>query len=404
MRKIIFINRFFYPDHSATAQILTDLVINLRHDNKEVHVVTSRMLYDQPNALLSDEEIFNNVRIHRCMTTRFGRSNLLGRSMDYLSFYVTSFFKLLMIASKDDVLVVKTDPPMISIIVLVVSIIKQCHMINWVQDMFPEIAKELGVKYFDGFLYVLIKKLRNWSFKKAKYNVAIGQIMFDRISKNTYPIKNTKIIHNWVVGKEMKPVDRVENYLIDDWKLRDKFIVGYSGNLGRAHDLETLFNTIKNLEKDKEIVFVFIGGGAGYDEIKSRVEEQKLTNVLFKPYQDSDVLSFSLSLPDVHIVSLNPKLEGLIVPSKIYGILSVGRPIIFVGGEISEVNDIVSKANCGDFVNIGDNEALSLKIRELKENNELKNNYSLNSHRVFNEKFMPQVALQQWEKLLNELC
>src|SRR5262249_26208715 len=116
MTRIIFLNRFFFPDYSATSQILTDLAVYLASVGREVHVVTSRQRYDDPQAALPSEETASGVHIHRVSTTHFGRSGLAGRGVEYLAFYHSTWRRLLTIATPDDILVAKTDPPLISVL------------------------------------------------------------------------------------------------------------------------------------------------------------------------------------------------------------------------------------------------------------------------------------------------
>ncbi len=149
MNKIIFINRFFYPDHSATSQMLSDLAFGLVSDchEKEVHIVTSQQRYDDPSAKLIAYEVVKQVHIHRIKTTQFGRKNLIGRTIDYISFYLSAAIKLFQLTKKNDILVAKTDPPLISVVVALIAWIKKAELINWLQDLFPEVAAALGVKF-----------------------------------------------------------------------------------------------------------------------------------------------------------------------------------------------------------------------------------------------------------------
>ena len=139
MKKIIFINRYFYPDHSATSQMLSDLAFGLatNSDGKEIHIVTSQQRYDDPAAKLAAYKQIEHVHIHRVKTTRFGRQNLIGRACDYLSFYFSAGVKLFKLTKKGDTLVAKTDPPLISVIAAIVVQLKKAHLVNWLPDLFP---------------------------------------------------------------------------------------------------------------------------------------------------------------------------------------------------------------------------------------------------------------------------
>src|SRR6516165_2467169 len=150
MKRVIFLNRFFHPDHSATSQIVSDLAFHLAASGMDVHVITSGQLYDSPRALLAKEETVNGVHIHRMPTTRFGRSGLLGRAIDYASYYGLMWHRARSLANPGDILVAKTDPPLTSIVAMRVAQHTKARLVNWLQDIYPEIAGELGVPLMRG--------------------------------------------------------------------------------------------------------------------------------------------------------------------------------------------------------------------------------------------------------------
>ena len=144
MPRLIFVNRFFFPDHSATSQILSDLAFHLASAGRDVHVVTSTQIYDDPRAALPVSEIIDGVHVHRVPSTGFGRDKLLGRSIDYLSFYRSMWQSLVALVRPGDIIVAKTDPPLTSIIAVAAARRNGARLVNWLQDIYPETAVELG--------------------------------------------------------------------------------------------------------------------------------------------------------------------------------------------------------------------------------------------------------------------
>ena len=402
MQKIIFVNRYFYPDHSATSQLLTDLVVNLDLLEQEIHIITSRMKYDTASAVLPSSEVWKSINIHRCWSTRFGRSALVGRAVDYLTFYISSFITLFFLTAKKDIVVAKTDPPLISVICAIVVKLKKAVLINWIQDLFPEVAKELGVKLFTGYIFKITKFVRNWSLKVAQYNIVLGEIMAEKINKEINQPDSTVIIPNWVIGREMKSVPGNNNFLKKDWQLDNKFVIAYSGNLGRAHDYKTILNAAIELKDNNGIIFIFIGGGAGYDSLKCESGKLNLPNVIFKPYQPADLLSHSLSVADVHLISLEPALEGLIVPSKFYGILSVARTMIFLGDADGEIARELKEGQCGNVVMMGDYVNLASIISYLYANKHECEELSANARFLYENKFIVEKSISTWRRVLND--
>lgn len=363
--KVIFVNRFFYPDHSATSQMLSDLAFALALEGEAVHIVTSRLRYDEPAAKLTPFEVLNGVQVHRVFTTRFGRNWLPGRLLDYLSFYAAATWRLLRLAQRGDIIIAKTDPPLISVPAGWVAGIKGGQLVNWLQDLFPEVANALGVSLARGTPYRFMLWLRDRSLKKASSNIAIGERMKELLIKRGVSPGTITVMPNWADLSEINAIPAEENPLRREWGLGSKFVVGYSGNLGRAHEYQTILQAAETLRDNSQVVFLFIGSGARLPALQQEVRSRGLSNVVFKPYQPREMLSYSLSAPDAHLVVLRPELEGLIVPSKTYGALAADRPVLFVGDPDGEIPRMLDRESAGVAVRAGDGAALAARVLEL---------------------------------------
>src|SRR5688572_10727320 len=239
MKRVFFLNRYFFPDHCATSQLLSDLAFDLAAAGMDIHVITSQQLYDEPEAQLPAQELIRGVHIHRVSTTRFGRAKLIGRAIDYVSFYVSARRALLTLVRRNDVVVAMTDPPLISIIAMQVAQQRQARLINWLQDIYPEVALELGIPFLRGPILRLILYLRDRCLKNAACNVVVGERMAAIVAGRGAPPEHIHLIPNWTDDHEIHPIAHTANALRREWKLEDKFVLGYSGNLGRAHEYET---------------------------------------------------------------------------------------------------------------------------------------------------------------------
>ncbi len=366
--KLIFVNRFFYPDLSATSQLLSDLAFDLAALGVEVHIITSRGLYVDPSTRLPKSQKVQDVQIHRVWTTGFGRSRLRGRLVDYLSFTWTAALKLWRLAAAGDTVVVMSDPPLFSVSALLILRLRGARLINWLQDFFPEIAFRAGLISPSGFLSKTLLRLRNWTLRGARLNIAISDGIQRCIYAQGVDAHLVEVIPNWTDGRFVYPVPSHQNQLRQSWGLAEKFVVGHSGNLGRVHETKTIKLAIQGLAADDHFVFVFVGGGKGYEDLREWATERNFANVQFHPYQPKDRLHLSLSLPDVHLISLAPEMEGLVFPSKLYGILAAGRPAIFVGAHESEVAELLKGAGCGTGVEAGHGDELAEAILHLKNN------------------------------------
>ena len=363
---VIFVNRFYHPDHSATAQMLTDVATGLAARGWDVQVISSRMGYEDPSARYPGQETHAGVDIRRVKTTRFGRAFLPGRLIDYLSFYVTGFLSLLSHARRGSVVVIKTDPPLLSVVLGPAARLRGARVVNWLQDIFPETAAELGVSAARSPLGRVLKFFRNLSVRSADMNIVIGPAMARRVAAMGVKPDRIRILENFCDDEAIFPVPPEANPLRAQWGLAPhQFVVGYSGNLGRAHDLETFLGAAERLKDDPRICFLFIGGGHLRRQLDAEAQKRGLSSVVTRPYQDRDQLHLSLSAADVHWISLRPQLEGLILPSKLYGVLAAGRPVIMVGDRRGDIARWVREGDFGYAVGAGDVEGFATAILDL---------------------------------------
>jgi colanic acid biosynthesis glycosyl transferase WcaI len=397
--KIVFVNRFFYPDQSATSQILTDLAFHLAKTGVSVHVVTSRQVHDDPDSTLASDDSIQGVRVIRVWTTRFGRQKLPGRMLDYLTFYLSAAWSLFALVKPGDLVVAKTDPPLISVVAAMVVKSRGAKLVNWIQDLFPEVAGALGIGGVKG-LEGLVRSMRNWSLRTASKNVVIGDGMAKKLAEEGIKPDSIQVIHNWADGFAIQPLDREKNDLRQQWNLQDAFVVGYSGNIGRAHEFDTILDAAEKLNSATNIVFLFIGGGAQRNRIEEEARRRGLENIMFKPYQPRERLALSLTVPDVHLITLQPSLEGLIVPSKFYGIAAAGRPTIFIGSKNGEIPCILREAQCGFSIEKGQAEVVSRVIRELADDEETCLRLGRRARAVFDQRFDTKHAMQAWEAVI----
>lgn len=403
MQKLIFINRYFYPDISATSQLLTDLSVELSHHNYDVEVVTGRNLYMGSAEKLPGEGQHSGVNITRIWTTSFGQYGLPGRAIDYLSFYASASFKLLWIARRGDVLIAKTDPPMMSVLVRVVGSLRSAKTINWLQDIFPEVAEQLHLLPRGYGIGTLIRSLRNWSLRYSDANVVLGERMKEKLL--TFGVRGHKIhvIPNWSDGNSIRPLEHSNNPLRKEWGLENKFVVAYSGNMGRAHEFETILDAAEKLKSFKNIVFLWIGGGVKKATVQEEAKKRGITNFIFKDHQPKEILSQSLGAGDVHLTVLSPNLEGLIVPSKYYGAAAAGRPILYIGDKEGEIARINKKARSGYNFKTDEGRKLAKFIVYLSRKEGLKEKLGRNARKSFDENFQLAQAINSWRILIEKI-
>ncbi len=431
--KLIFLNRFFYPDHSATSQILSDLAFALAERGHEVQVITSRLCYDGSRKLKS-REIVRGINIIRVPTSSFGRNNLLGRALDYGTFFLSAGFALIWQAQPGDLVIAKTDPPLLSVVAAPVARMRGARSINWLQDLFPEVATALGLgqRRAQKLVISLLQWLRDVTLRQADANVVLGKRMAARLKERGVAGERIITIPNWADGSGIVPVEPSVNALRRQWGLHDAFVVGYSGNLGRAHNFETVLAAIAELEAREELArkglllaatdnrdwqdgsgesdfsglpirWLFVGGGAEMELLRHEVKKGGYRSVFFKPYQPRTRLAESLSVPDVHLISLRPELEGLIVPSKYYGIAAAGRPSIFIGDPDGELACMIRENGTGFVIREGDDATLAGAILTLARDPALRAKQGAHARRLFEEEYGLSHAIAAWETLIENV-
>lgn len=400
--RLIFINRFFHPDESATSQLLTDLCFHLAAAGHDVHVVASRQRHEDPGARLPSAQLVNGVRVHRIATTRFGRMRLAGRAIDYLTFYVSAWWRLAAIVRQGDVVVAETDPPLISVVAASVCRLRGAALVNWVQDLFPEVAQRLGVRGLGGPIGALLAALRDRSLRAAAANVALSDGMAGEL-RRCAPAAPTVVVHNWSDGSSVRPVEREANPLREEWSLQGRFVVGYSGNMGRAHDFDTILDACERLRARGDIAFLFVGGGPQHAHVRAQCEARGLRNAHFRPFQPRENLASSLGVADVHIVSLRPALDGLIVPSKFYGIAAAGRATLFIGRAAGDLASLIAAHGVGIAVESGDPESLARAVESLADAADRTRRMGEDARALFEARFDMTIALAQWRNLIDAL-
>jgi len=400
--RVVFVNRYFHPDESATSRMLSDLAFRLVERGIEVAVVTSRQLYENPHGGLAAQENVRGVAIHRVAACTFGRARLLGRALDYLSFHVAAGLKLLSLLSAGDVVVAKTDPPLICVVSGVAARLRGARLVNWLQDLFPEVAAALSPAMLPSWLHDALAGLRDRSLRMAAMNVVIGNGMRERLLVRGIGADHIRVIPNWADPQAIVPIAKDNSQIRSRLNLQNRFVIGYSGNFGRAHEFHTLLDAARHL-RDERFAFVMTGGGARSDELRAAVAREALTNFHFQGYQPVAMLSDSLAAADVHLVSLLPSLEGLIVPSKVYGILAAGRPVVFIGDTRGEVANLLREHDCGISVAPGAGQHLADELRALQADPERVLALGANARRLALLRHTSHGAAADWSGLLGDL-
>jgi len=403
--QVLVLCQLFYPELVSTGQTLTELCEVLAGRGMDVEVVCG-----PPTVLRQDESIprvssHRGIKIRRVWGTKFPKLNLVGRVVNQLTFALSVFLFLLFDRSKRPVLVL-TNPPFLPFsCALLRALGLGKKYIYVVFDVYPDTAVGLGVIKESGLLCRLWHRLNVLVLKHAAAVVVIGRCMKDVIVGNyrdALPGLEKKIhsIHVWSDDNLIRSAADTENPFIEKWGLRGKFVVSYSGNMGRFHDMETIMEAVQRVQPYPDIEFLFIGEGHKKKFVQSFIADHGLRNCQVHTYVDREDLGHSLSSADVGLVSLAEGQEGLSVPSKTYGILAAGVPVLAIMPETSEIARMLNEEDCGIVVRPGDSESLADEILGVYRDREKLARMSANARRAIQEKYNLNAASSAYYELI----
>jgi colanic acid biosynthesis glycosyl transferase WcaI len=358
--RVLLLNQFFHPDLAAVAQMATDLAVDLAAAGLDVTAVASRGSY-LGGALLPPTETYRGVRTVRVPCTSFGKGSLFGRVADYGSFYASAAARSAM--EQSDVVIAMSTPPLVASIGAGLKHAKDTRLVYWVQDLYPELAVAFGVLEPTSTATRVFERASRLVLRSADAVVAIGGTMADRIERKGVPRERIHVIPNWADGSGIRPIPPESNPFRRAHGLDGKRVVLYSGNMGRGHDMTTLLSAAHALRDEQDVVFVFIGEGLKRQEVVEAAKGNPAIRLL--PYQAREDLAFSLSAGDVHAVTQDANTDGLLEPSKLYGILAAGRPVLYIGPPSTEVARVVLDEGVGHVVANGDVHGAVSAIRRL---------------------------------------
>lgn len=383
---VAFFNRSYYPDTSATGQLLTDLCEDLvRVHGCRVSVVAGVPLLPAGatiaarGAILSREE-HNGVQIFRARGTRFSKARFIGRATNYVSYFLSACYAGLRL-DRPDVVVALTDPPIIGLAAWLTGKRFHAPLVMAFKDLFPEVTVLLP-DFHSERVNAMLQAVNRFLVKRAAANVVLGETMRARLIENKgAPPERTTIIADWADTTAITPGPK-RNRFSEEHGLADSFVVMHSGNIGLSQNLESLVEAAARLRDLPDVLVVFVGEGVKKADLQERARALGLSNVRFLPFTPKERLGESFASADVFIVSLQPGLAGYIVPSKLYGILASGRPYVAAVEDACEVAALTRTHECGLLAEPGNADALAARVREFHADREMAARHGANARRL----------------------
>jgi glycosyltransferase involved in cell wall biosynthesis len=338
----------------------------------DVHVICSRRSYTCGDRRYPSKEEINGIHIHRLAATGFGRGRSLGRLSDYASFYLLALWHELTIA-KVDVCIALTTPPFSGLLGVVLGWIRKSRLVIWTMDLYPEVLIAYGALKKDSLRYKLLAGLSRWLYRRSWRIISLGEVMSQKLIAAGAGPDKIVAVDNWVPGEVIEPMASSSSRVWNQWRRGSEVTIMYSGNLGLGHDLDTLLQAVDITRRQLPVRVMFVGGGPMVGPLEKLTKQLRLDSIDFYPGQPLEMLSDSMAAGDIHLVSQREGTQGVIVPSKLYGVLAAGRAVIFVGPGDCEAAAIVRNSQAGIVIPPGDITAMVKTLTLLVRDEKLRN-------------------------------
>jgi colanic acid biosynthesis glycosyl transferase WcaI len=360
--RILLLNLYYPPDTSATAKMAASFVAPLSAKH-QVTVLCGRPSYDpterRPWRFWQTEQS-GNVKIIRVGSTAYPRTQMARRVLNYLSYVALSVPRALFVPC--DVVLAMTDPPFEGIVGAFVALLKRKPYVYNIRDMYPDMAVG-GSIVTPGLLSRLWEKLHRWALRRATRVIVLGEDMRTRIiSKGVDPQRVAIVRDGAEIALEGSPQPPLDPEVICAIRGDFRFVLLHAGNIGFYGAWETLIAAARELQKDG-VALIFVGEGAQRPQLEAAAAGA--ANVRFLPFFPASKISSVLAAADAHIVTIKRGLEGVVVPSKMYGILAAGRPIVAVAPKETDAAMLAERRNFGVAADPDKPEELVAAIRSL---------------------------------------
>ena len=398
--RVAFVNRFYAPDAAATGQVLADLAETLAARGWRVSVIAGSGSYDGSGHRPPREEVRNGVTVRRARSV--GGRGHVARVLGYLTYSAGAAWRLLR-DERNDVVVAMTDPPILAALLALLARARGSRVVFWSQDIYPDLAARLGVIDERSALFRAIARVSYGILRRFDRIVAIGPVMAELLEERGIARERIRCVHNWSDSEDVRPVPPHQNPFLERHGLQGRFVVLYSGNAGRAHRFEAVLDAAEQLRDDARVVFLFIGGGPRSPWIQAEVARRELNNVRFLPYVAREELRYSLSSASAALVTESPAVRGLLVPSKLYGIMASARPLLYVGHADTDAARVVREHACGVVVSPDDADALARTIRRWADDPVEAARLGANGRDALVREYDRGIAAQRWDEVLTSL-
>ena len=405
-KKLLIYAHYFYPDVASTGQILTELCEGMI-DTFDITVICvvpsySGTIDEKYKTKRIYKEEHNGIKIIRVRVPEFQKSNKVSRIKNLLAYFFNSLLATLKIEKQDYIYTISQPPILGGVLGVLGKWLKGGKLIYNIQDFNPEQTMAVGYSK-NKLLLNTVMSVDKFSCKKSDKVIVVGRDMQETLRNrfNNKKVPKNVFINNWINEKEIYPLEQNHPRVMEfkeKYNLKDKFIIMYSGNIGLYYDLENIIKVIGEFKDREDVVFAFVGDGTVKDKVEAYVKENNLSNVTFIPYQDKADLIYSLNAADIHWVVNAKGIKGVSVPSKLYGVMAAGKPVLGVLDEGSEARLIVEDCNCGVCIEPGNYKEISNNIEYILNNKEEIRALGLNGRQYLETNLTKEVSINKYKE------
>jgi colanic acid biosynthesis glycosyl transferase WcaI len=396
--RLTLVNQFYAPDISPTAQLASSLAEHRAARGDRVTVLTGRAGYLEGLAPTGALQTGPGLRIRRVWTPDLGKSSVGRRVLGYLTFLLGSVARLVALP-RQDVIITMTTPPFAVVGALLHKLLHRgTRVVLWSMDCYPDAAERFGELRPGGVVSRLLRAVNRAAFRRLDHVVSLDGAMQELLvsqyaSSPGHPVAT--VIPNWE-RLALFPASDVKPWLgYEELDTEERTIVLYLGNTGVGHRFDTVLDAAARLEG--EALFLFIGGGARWDELASATDERGLTNVVLRGYVPKDETPAVMAGADLALITLDQRSLGVMSPSKLHANLAAGLPILYVGPEGSNVDEAITETGCGVSLREGDVDGLVAAVRALRSDPGAR----ARSRRAFEQRYSDQATLPRWDAILD---
>lgn len=399
VKKLWIISEIYYPVKTSTGYYVTEIAEYLAKKGIDVHVICTGATYNEGEcSTLLKEETHKGVKIHRVIIANIDKNNFFKRCLRLFLSSFCIFFKILSSVKRGDDLLVVTNPAFLILMMPYVAWQKKIDYTILVHDIFPENLVAIKKLSSSSFAYKLLKRIFDKAYSKACLCISLGRDMNEILASKIHTDTAILQIPIWSENEDVYPLDKNETALCNELSLKEKFIFQFAGNLGHAQGIDNLLDAVRMID-NRNIHFLFIGGGARSSEIASFIRNNENGNVSLIGFQDRSRQNDFLNSCDVGIVTLSDGMYGLGVPSKSYNIMAAGKPILYVGDARSEIALCIDEFHLGWVVEPNNPCALKNMIELIYSNRNNLSSIRDNARTVAEGPFAKKNILERYFKL-----